>query len=61
MKIKLSLVMDLHGLDFDSIIGSTRCRYILGVLTHTTAWKQHWGGDETLKKVLKYAAWLHLT
>ena len=23
--------------------------YILGVLTHTTAWDQHWGGDETLK------------
>ena len=25
------------------------CGYILGVLTHTTAWDQHWGGDETLK------------
>ena len=24
------------------------CGYILGVLTHTTAWDQHWGGDETL-------------
>ena len=23
--------------------------YILGVLTHTTAWDQHWVGDETLK------------
>ena len=23
--------------------------YILGVLTHTTTWDQHWGGDETLK------------
>ena len=23
--------------------------YILGVLTHTTAWDQHWGGDKTLK------------
>ena len=23
--------------------------YILGVLTHTTAWDQHWGDDETLK------------
>ena len=22
--------------------------YILGVLTHTTAWDRHWGGDETL-------------
>ena len=25
------------------------CGYILGVLTHTTAWDQLWGGDETLK------------
>ena len=23
--------------------------YILGVLTHTTAWDQNWGGGETLK------------
>ena len=23
--------------------------YILGVLTHTTAWDQHYGGDEALK------------
>ena len=23
-------------------------RYILGVLTHTTAWDQLWGGDRTL-------------
>ena len=23
--------------------------YILGVLTHTTAWDPHWGVDETLK------------
>ena len=23
--------------------------YILCVLTHTTAWDQHWGGDEHLK------------
>ena len=30
--------------------------YILGVLTHTTAWDQHWGGDETLKLVLVYFA-----
>ena len=22
--------------------------YILGVLTHTTAWDRHWRGDETL-------------
>ena len=30
-------------------IGNTRkyllCGYILGVLTHTTAWDRHWGGD----------------
>ena len=30
--------------------------YILGVLTHTTAWDRHWGGDETLKLVLVYFA-----
>ena len=30
--------------------------YILGVLTHTTAWDQNWGGDETLKLVLVYVA-----
>ena len=30
--------------------------YILGVLTHTTAWDRHWGGDETLKLVLVYVA-----
>ena len=23
-------------------------RYILGVLTHTTAWDRQWGGDETM-------------
>ena len=28
-------------------------RYILGVLTHTTALEQHWGGDKTLLKHLK--------
>ena len=28
--------------------------YILGVLTHTTAWDRNWGGDETLKLVLVY-------
>ena len=32
--------------------------HILGVLTHTTAWDQYWEGDETLKWVLIYAAWL---
>ena len=35
--------------------------YILGVLTHTTAWDQHWGDDETLKLVLVYVAWLLLS
>ena len=35
-------------------------RYFLGVLTHTTAWDQHWEGDETLKWVSMYVAWLHL-
>ena len=31
------------------------------MLTHTTAWDQHWGGDETLKLVLVYVAWLLLS
>ena len=30
--------------------------YILGVLIHTTAWGRYWGGDETLKLALIYAA-----
>ena len=25
--------------------------YILGVLTHTTAWDRHWGGDITLDRI----------
>ena len=25
------------------------CGNILGVLTHTTAWDQNWGGNETLR------------
>ena len=25
--------------------------YILGVLTHTTAWDRHWGGDEILIEI----------
>ena len=44
--------------------------YILGVLTHTTTWDQHWGGDEKVKWVqictarlcspnnILYRAWL---
>ena len=35
--------------------------YILGVLTHPTAWDRHWRGDETLKLVLVYVAWLLLS
>ena len=34
--------------------------YILGVLAHTTAWDQMWGGDDTLKGVSIYVAWLNL-
>ena len=34
--------------------------YIPGVLTHSTAWEQHWNVDETLKQVLIYVAWLSL-
>ena len=35
-------------------------RYILGVLTNTTAWDQHWGVDETLRLVLVYVSQLPL-
>ena len=28
---------------------------------HTIAWDRHWGGDETLKLVLVYVAWLLLS
>ena len=34
-------------------------RYILGVLTHTTAWDRLWGGDYTLKGVSIHVALLH--
>ena len=34
--------------------------YILGVLMHTIAWDQNWGGDETLKLVSVHIAWLQL-
>ena len=36
------------------------CRYFLGVLTHTTAWDQHWKGDEAKKGFMMYIAWLPL-
>ena len=46
-------------------IGYTRkCQLrgnILVVLRHTTAWDRYWGGDETLKLVLVYIAWLLLS
>ena len=35
--------------------------YILSVLAHTTAWDRLWKGDETLKWVSLYVAWLHFT
>ena len=36
-------------------------RYIIGVLTHTTAWDGYWGGDEILKWDLINIASPHLT
>ena len=49
----ISLLKNPVTLNFRSILLITRKYplrgYILGVLTHTTAWDQHWGGDETLK------------
>ena len=49
---------------FSTIVNTRKypfCGYILGALTHTTAWNQHWGGDEALKLVLVYVAWLLLS
>ena len=31
------------------------------MLTHTTAWDRHWGGDKTLRLVLVYVVWLLLS
>ena len=36
------------------------CRYILGVLMHTTACDLLWEGNEMLKWVSIYVAWLHV-
>ena len=36
-----------------------RSNRILEVLTHTTAWEQIWGGDETMNLVSIYLAQLH--
>ena len=33
--------------------------YILGVLTHITAWDQHWGGDEILRLNIRGSALPH--
>ena len=35
--------------------------YITGVLMHTTSMNQHFGDDETLKRVFIYIDWLCLT
>ena len=53
------VVTDVFGLEqFQISLDMTRKYplrgYILGVLTHTTAWDRHWGGDKTLKLVLVY-------
>ena len=43
-----------HSQENIELLGSTYLGgYILGVLTHTTAWDQLWGGDETERLVLK--------
>ena len=36
------------------------CGYILGMLTHTTAWDLFWINDEILKWVLVFEIWIHL-
>merc|ERR1711928_233894 len=56
----LGIFRDAVNINFGYTRRYPLCRYILGVLTHTTAWDRHWGGDETLKKVLINADQLHL-
>ena len=57
LKLSFLVFLDLHrNLFVQHLFNITRkyplCGYILGVLTHTTAWDRNWGGDETLKLVL---------
>ena len=49
--VRLKIQIDL--IKIDRIRKYPLCGYILGVLTHTTTWDQHWGGNETLKCGLK--------
>ena len=38
----------------------SHCGYIPYFLKHITAWDQYWGGDEIMKCVFIYVAWLKL-
>ena len=62
--LKLTSVLEVPKVNSNSELYETRKYplrgYILGVLTHTTALDQHWGGDEILKLVLVFIAWLLL-
>ena len=39
---------------------SPLCGYILGVLTHTTAWDRLWGGDVFLRLYIRSSASPHI-
>ena len=41
--------LGLEKINYDDTRKYLLCRYILGVLTHTNVWEQHWKGDEILK------------
>ena len=56
----LGIFMDMVNINFGYSRKFPLRGYIQGVLTHTTAWDRHWGGDETLKKVLINADQLRL-
>ena len=64
MNGSLRLELNVNPVSKPQILNWTRkyplWGYILGLLMHSTAWDWHWGGDETLKWVLIYAARLHL-
>ena len=61
----LSYSTSLEGVCDQKLIAACSSRkyllygFILGLVMHTntTAWDQHWGSNETLKRVLMYVAW----
>ena len=46
----ISLQQPSHPVSFVEIVIERLCGYILGVLTHTTTWDQHWRGMKLQSK-----------